>query len=332
MDTILVVGATGQLGSATIKRLHARGANVRAMVRSAEALATFQALGVEAVLGDLTDPASLERACSGATVVAATANTSIPTRSSDTFEAVERYGYRNLINAAKAARVSRFVYTSAPVSKVGPRLSAFIRYKRETEETLAASGLEYVVLRAGVFMDISFAMMGSTLPLRGAEHATVLRPFAFANRHFDRIKDSIERKHVAMIPGDGSARHAFICVDDVAQFLASAALRQGPPGIHVAAGPEALSFLDVVRIYERVLGVSLRVQKAPALVFRVMATALRPFSPAGANLMCLNYVACTENTPVDLEAARAFGVRLTTAEEFLRGKAEARTDAATSVA
>ena len=82
------------------------------------------------------------------------------------------------------------------------RLAPFLQYKRETERLLAASSMEYVIFRADIFMDVAFTMMGSSIPLRGAEAATVLRPFPFANRHFERIKNSIESKHIAMIPGD----------------------------------------------------------------------------------------------------------------------------------
>ena len=194
-----------------------------------------------------------------------------------------------------------------------------LKFKRETEQALAASGLDHVIFRAGVFMDTAFTMMGSAIPLRGSEGATVLRPFAFANRHFARIKDSIEQKHVAMIPGAGTTRHAFICVDDVAEFLVSAAF-SGPSGIHTIGGPEALTFLDVVHLYERILGATLRVRRAPALVFRAAARLMRPFSPAGANLMALNYIAATENSLSDPSAPAAFGVQLTSAEAFLRGK------------
>ena len=317
-DRILVAGATGQLGRAAVRKLTTRGASVRALVRSPESAAHFQRLGVEAVLGDLTDGASLTRACDAITTIVATANAAIPTRRSDTFEAVERDGYRNLIAAAKAARVRRFIYTSATASK-HDGLSAFLQYKRETERALGASGLDHVIFRAGPFMDVAFAMLGSTIPLRGAEGATVLRPFAFANRHFAGIQDNIEKKHVVRIPGDGTRRHGFVCIEDVAEFLTSAVF-SGPSGAHIVGGPEALTFPDVIHIYERLLGVSLRVQRTPAAVFRMAVPLMRPFSPAGANLMCLNYMAATEDTPADQGAAAAFGVPLTTAEAFLRSK------------
>jgi uncharacterized protein YbjT (DUF2867 family) len=319
LGKILVIGGTGQLGMAAIKKLRSRSEGVRVLVRSPESAAHFQNLGaVEPVPGDLTDAESVTRACRGVTTVIATANAAIPTRRTDTFEAVDRRGYRNLIAAATAAGVRRFVYTSAPLSK-HERLSPFMQFKRETEQGLAASGLDYVIFRADVFMDVAFAMMGSTIPLRGSESATVLRPFGFANRHFDRIKDSIEQKHVALIPGDGTRRHAFICVDDVAGFLAAAAY-SGPSGIFAIGGPEALTFLDVVRVYERIHGTPLRVRRTPAAVFRVAAKLIRPFSPAGANLMCLNYMAATEDTFADAHAAAAFDVQLTSAAAFLGGK------------
>jgi NADH dehydrogenase len=285
------------------------------MVRNGEQVAFFRGVGTEPVIGDLTDSGSLRTACTGVDTLIATANAAVPSRAADTFRAVERDGYRNLIQAAKAAGVRRFVYTSVPLSPAGERLSEFFRYKRETEALLIASGLQHVIFRAGVFMDVAFAMMGSTLPLRGSEGTTILRPFRFANRHFERIKDSIEQKHVAFIPGDGTTRHSFICIEDVADFLV-AAVSSGS-GIHTIGGPEALTFLDVVRIYERLLGTQLRVRRTPAAVFRVAASLARPFSSAAANIFCLNYVAATENSLINPDAAAMFGIELTPAEQFL---------------
>lgn len=318
MERILVVGATGQLGAGVVRRLARRDVAVRAMTRTAASASRFQGSGVEPVLGDLTDPGSLARACEGVSTIVATANAAIPTQGRDTFEAVERDGYRSLVRSALSAGVRRIVYTSVVMSETGERLTPFFRYKRETEQLLMRSGMEYVIFRAGVFMDVAFTMMGSTIPLQGSECATVLRPFGFANRYFARIKDSIEQKHVALIPGDGTTRHTFICVDDVAEFHVAAAFAGA--GVYDLGGPEALTYLDVVRIYERLLGVPLRVKKTPAAVFRVAAPLIRAFSPAGANLMCMNYLAATEDMVAEPWPAQEFGVSLTSAEAFLQGR------------
>jgi uncharacterized protein YbjT (DUF2867 family) len=322
MGNILVVGATGQLGTAVVRKLLSQNRQVRALVRTEESASRFQQMGAEAVMGDLTQPATLRSACDGIAAVVTTANAAVPSRRSDTFKAVEDEGYRSLISASADARVKRFVYTSVPRSK-HDHLTPFFRFKRATEERIARSGLDHVIFRASIFMDVSFAMMGSSIPVRGAEAATVLRPFKFAANHFARVKDSIEQKRIAMVPGDGQARHSFICIDDVAAFLVSAAFG-GPSGIYDIGGPEALSFIDVARLYENLLGVTLVVKRTPAWVFRAAAPVLRLFSPAAANLMCLNYIGATEPTVWDSTAvANAFEVRLTSAESFLRARIEA---------
>lgn len=67
LQLILIVGATGLVGSAVVRALAARGVHMRALVRSAAKAATIAALGVEAVLGDLAHPASLDVALEGIT-------------------------------------------------------------------------------------------------------------------------------------------------------------------------------------------------------------------------------------------------------------------------
>src|SRR5262249_40523923 len=64
---ILIVGATGLIGSATVRQLTARGVPVRALVRSAEKAATLATPPVEAVVGALEQPSSLNPGLDGVT-------------------------------------------------------------------------------------------------------------------------------------------------------------------------------------------------------------------------------------------------------------------------
>jgi uncharacterized protein YbjT (DUF2867 family) len=64
---ILIVGATGLVGSATVRHLTACGVPVRALVRSAEKAATLANPGVEAMVGDLEQSVSLDTALDGVT-------------------------------------------------------------------------------------------------------------------------------------------------------------------------------------------------------------------------------------------------------------------------
>jgi len=64
-DRVLVTGGTGLLGSHVVERLVARGSRVRALVRPGSRTGFLDSLGVELVVGDLTDPASCARAARG---------------------------------------------------------------------------------------------------------------------------------------------------------------------------------------------------------------------------------------------------------------------------
>jgi uncharacterized protein YbjT (DUF2867 family) len=138
---ILVVGASGQLGTEVIGQLRSQQLELRALVRDDQAADDLRVRGVEPVRGDLTDPASLSRACKDVEVIVATANAAVPTRKTDTFRAVDLLGYESLIRVASNANVRRFIYTSVPLSRHS-RLSPFLQYKRIIEETLVRSGLE----------------------------------------------------------------------------------------------------------------------------------------------------------------------------------------------
>jgi NAD(P)-dependent dehydrogenase (short-subunit alcohol dehydrogenase family) len=69
-EIVLVVGATGLLGSRICRRLVSRGVTVRALVRpDAPGQTNLRASGVQLIGGDLTDHTSLARACIGVSAI-----------------------------------------------------------------------------------------------------------------------------------------------------------------------------------------------------------------------------------------------------------------------
>jgi uncharacterized protein YbjT (DUF2867 family) len=64
-ETVLVVGATGTVGGAATRSLVARGAQVRALVRSSSSAASVRLFDVERVQGDLRDPVAVKKALGG---------------------------------------------------------------------------------------------------------------------------------------------------------------------------------------------------------------------------------------------------------------------------
>ena len=156
---VLITGATGFIGRRLVAVLRARGAHLRVMARSSSVLpADWQ--GIEIVFGDLADPASLARACSGANTVFhvagfAHADADGVADFSARHWAVNFEGSVRLFVAAAAARVERLVFLSTvkAVADPGshcvdecwdmPPQTPYGRAKRAAEERLTALGHEH---------------------------------------------------------------------------------------------------------------------------------------------------------------------------------------------
>ena len=110
---VLVLGATGQLGSNLVRALLIRGDQVRALVRRTSNLLTLRGLDIERVEGDLNDLDSLCRACDGVKIVYQTASyyppRTIPVETATVQALAET---RNLLEAARHTSVERLVFTS----------------------------------------------------------------------------------------------------------------------------------------------------------------------------------------------------------------------------
>lgn len=111
--TTLVTGASGFLGSHVTRQLVARGENVRVLLRASSNNRAIADLPLEYVTGDLRDPASLARALSGVTRVfhVAADYRLWAKRKQDIYDS-NVGGTRNLLEVAKRAGVSQFIYTS----------------------------------------------------------------------------------------------------------------------------------------------------------------------------------------------------------------------------
>ena len=316
----LVIGATGQLGTAVVRRLAAAGQPVRAFVRRDSRHEHLRGPGIELVFGDLRDPASVEAACRGARVVIATASAIIPEGPS-TFESVEGQGYAALIEACQRQRIDQFIYVSTPVTPHDDAVPAF-RYKRLNERRLQASPLSYTVLQSSLFMDDWFAFIGDATVARGAEAATIHRRYWFLQAFMRAVGGLIDKHGVALVPGSRRVRHAFIAIDDVAGFLVRSIGRDDMRrAIFQIGGPQVLTWDEVLATYSRVLGKPLRGIYVPRHLFRVQRALLAPFSEAAADIMGLNWLVGYDTAHEANALAARLGVRLTSVEQFLRHKA-----------
>jgi uncharacterized protein YbjT (DUF2867 family) len=318
---ILVVGATGQVGSLVVRTLRADGAAVRAMVRDPATAGDLAATGAELAVADLTRPETLDPALQGVDAVVATANAVAPIQRGDSAAGVDA-GYAELIRRAERAGVRRFVLASVPETPLQDRVPVAAT-KRRAEELLAASGMSWLSLRMPPFSEVWLALVGSEIPLRGEERTTLTRAYPTLRR-FRRITGStIERRGVMVVPGPARARQAFLSVHDAAAGLAAAVRPGTGEGPVDLGGPEVLSWTDVAGIYERVLGRRVRVVSQPAAVFGVLQRLFTPVAPALAGVMGLDRLIATSETDWDTtETARRLGLDARrTVEQILREKA-----------
>ncbi|TLZ19587.1 MAG: NAD-dependent epimerase/dehydratase family protein, partial [Gammaproteobacteria bacterium] len=119
----LVTGATGFVGSAVARALRAGGWQVRALVRAGSDRRNLRELPVEIASGDLTDRASLDGALDGCVdgceaLFHVAADYRLWTPDPQLLYRTNVEGTRNVIEAARRAKVARIVYTSS-VATVG---------------------------------------------------------------------------------------------------------------------------------------------------------------------------------------------------------------------
>ncbi len=284
---ILVVGATGLLGSEICRRLRMRNP-VRALVRGeSPRAAELQRLGVDVVQGDLKDPVSLAAACAGVRAVISTASSTLSRRAGDNLETVDRTGQLALVAAAKQAGVQRFVFVSvSPNLKQG---SVLLSAKREVERAIRSSGMVWTILQPTNFMEIWFG---------------------------EAVGWSMERG-LATIFGNGKAPVSWISAMDVAQYAvvtldhAGAKNRDIPLG-----GPESLAPDQVLQAFESASGRKFKVRKVPALIPRLMRNILKPFDQIKASIMDLGFQAAGGDVIDMAQTQRDFQVEATSVLQY----------------
>jgi len=223
---ILVVGATGLLGTRICERLRAEGQPVRALVRrtsSPDKVNTLKSLGCELAAGDLKEPAQIEAACQGIAAVISSASSTLSRQSGDSIESVDLQGQLTLVDAARNANVRRFVFVSFPDD---PAVQyPLTQAKRSVERAIA--DLDFTSIQASFFMEVWLS------PALGFDY----------------------KQGKARIYGDGSKPISWVSYRDVAEFCVAPILRSvASRSVLEVGGPEALTPLEVVKIFEEESG------------------------------------------------------------------------------
>jgi len=148
--TVLITGATGQLGSLVVTHLLDRipASDIAVSVRKPEKAADLSAKGIDVRAGDFNDLALMTTAFKGIeTALIISAEDDNATRIKQ---------HRTAVDAAKAAGVKHIVYTGI----VDPKADADFTYSAihlDTENYIRESGLAFTILRNSFYADLLLA-------------------------------------------------------------------------------------------------------------------------------------------------------------------------------
>jgi uncharacterized protein YbjT (DUF2867 family) len=242
---ILLTGATGNVGSALLRRLVAENKPVRAFVRDPRRLGP-ERVRVQIALGDLSDASSFRHALRGVDTVIHLAG-AIRDQGTEraTIEEVNGLGTLRLVRAAERAGVERFIFFSAIGASLHSQ-SRFFRAKAQAELAVEESDMETTVFTPSIIYS------------PGDPWITLLGRLAVLP--------------VVPVAGDGRSLYEPIWALDAAGAvlgLLDAAPNGGERHRRLElAGPERLSYDDIVRTYLHVKGRRRRLVHVPLPLVR----------------------------------------------------------------
>jgi len=200
--SLVITGATGQLGRLVVESLLARGtaaADIVATGRNTAKLAEVAALGVAVAELDYTEPETVAAVVKPGDTLLLVSSSEVGQRASQ---------HATVIAAAKEAGVARIVYTSAPAATTSALVLA--PEHKATEETLVASGVPFTILRNGWYTENYAGEIE-----KGRENGAIVASVGDGRVSSASRKDYAEAAAV-VLAGDGYEGKVFELSGDVA--------------------------------------------------------------------------------------------------------------------
>ena len=289
---ILVIGASGLLGEEVCRLLSVFGSPVRAMVRKESnpaKIAALENMGVDLVEGDLKHRETFAAALDGVEKVIVTTSSIrfSELETEDDIKNVDLLGMSAFIEAAEASGIEHFVYTSLSghVDLDFPLRNA----KRAIELKLQQGSMPYTILRPSCYMEYWFTPEAGFDIGRG--EATV---FGQGDQR------------ISFISGKDVARFAFRCVEHPSTMNATLEI----------GGPDRLSQIDAIRIFEEVLHHPFKVKQIPMMELAEAFDAAT--NPKEKSLIGLKLCMAKGDYITMDRKCHDFQIKLTSAREFAK--------------
>ena len=245
---ILVTGGTGFVGGHLIRRLRQEGLPVRTLARHPDRAQPLKDLGVEVVLGDISEKISLEKAAEGSERVIHLVGI-IQETPGVTFRGVHVEGTRNVIEAARKAGVRHFFHQSALGTRPGAK-SEYHRTKWEAEELVRQSGIPHTILRPSLIYGLGD---GFTI----------------------RLSEMLKLVPVMPVIGSGKSRVQPVYIDDVVSCIVKAVTGDAFLNeIYEIGGPDQLTYEEVTKAIAEAMGIKRPSVHVPLFFMKPIARAL----------------------------------------------------------
>lgn len=218
---ILVTGATGNLGKATINSLLNKGIsanNIAALVRDESKSSELKSRGIQIRIGDYQDFDSLKSAFRGVEkLLLISSSSEIPQR----FEQ-----HKNAINAAKEIGVSHIIYTSFDMKDLRKSIMAEdVQYHADTSDYLKKIALPYTLMDNTLYADLIPIISGNNIMDEGIS-----------------------------IPA-GNGRTPFLPITEMAEAIAVVLTTSGHENKeYVIAAERAISFAEIADLISEITG------------------------------------------------------------------------------
>ncbi|HTN37461.1 MAG TPA: SDR family oxidoreductase [Arachidicoccus sp.] len=175
MNKILVTGATGHLGKATIEHLikNTAAENIVAFARDIEKAKVLVEIGIEVRIGNFDNPPALDHAMEGIDKLLLISGVEM--------NRVQQH--KNVVDAAKKAGVRHIVYTSIPLRDIdNSAVKILMESHFQTEDYIKESGLTYTFLRNSLYADVIPIYVGEKVFETGIYYPAGNGKVAFALR------------------------------------------------------------------------------------------------------------------------------------------------------
>lgn len=218
-DKILVTGATGHYGYSVIESLIENGMNeslIYAMVRDYTKVDKLKSLNVNIVLGDYNNYSSMLKAFYGIEKLLFVSSDELENRSEQHIQ---------VVNAAEESGIKYILYTSQEHKEVNFSLIEFVLSSHlATEKAIKESGMNYTILRNGLYMDMLPSFLGG-----------------------DIFKNGI------YLPA-GNGKIAFALRSEMAEIAAKVLISKGHKNKTYNVSGDSYSFLEIAEYISQITG------------------------------------------------------------------------------